>query len=244
MFLGRTVAVVVPAYNEERLIARTIQSIPSWVDEILVIDDASDDRTPKIVQTLSRPGLFLERHPQNQGVGAAIATGYRLALAHQIDLVAVMAGDAQMDPADLSAILRPVALGEADYAKGNRLAHPDVWRVMPLSRLVGTYALSLLTRPISGYWHLLDSQCGYTAISRKALLLLDLDSLYPRYGYPNDILVQLGSHKLKMVDVPVRPVYGEETSGFHPLTVAPRLLFVLARALARRIRREVLGKYP
>lgn len=235
MRLGKVIAVVVPAYNEEKLLPRTLASIPAWVDQIIVVDDASQDNTASLAASLERSGLFVHQHPQNKGVGAAITTGYRIALQKGADIVAVMAGDAQMDPADLDQLLLPLLQGKADYAKGDRLSHPEVFQVMPWSRLFGSFALSLITRPLSGYWRLSDSQCGYTAITKEALHRLDLDGLYPRYGYPNDLLIQLGARKLRVVDVTVRPVYGEEVSGFRPLTVAPKILFVLGRSTARRL---------
>jgi glycosyltransferase involved in cell wall biosynthesis len=261
---NQRIAVVIPAYNEERLLPKTLASIPAFVDSIIVVDDHSADHTSEVARTYqadapsaplnkARPqsapqtlsgssyasaiklsNLHVERHSTNKGVGAAIVTGYKIAMEQNIDIVVVMAADAQMDPADLPALLRPVLNGEADYAKGNRLSHPSVFRVMPLSRLFGSYILSLLTRPLCGYWSLLDSQCGYTAIHQRALQKLSLDELYPRYGYPNDLLVQLGARKLRIQDVVVRPVYGDEVSGFRPMTVAPKILYVLGRAALKR----------
>jgi dolichol-phosphate mannosyltransferase len=231
----QTIAVVVPAYNEERLLPKTLASIPDFIDQVIVVDDASRDATSESALRSKRPGLTVERHAHNQGVGAAIVTGYKRALRQGADIVVVMAADAQMDPSDLRPLLAPIVEGHADYTKGNRLSHPEVFRVMPWSRLAGSYALSLLTRPLSGYWSLLDSQCGYTAIHRRALERLDLDALYPRYGYPNDLLIQLGARRLRAQDVTVRPVYGDETSGFRPLTVAPKIMYVLGRALVKRL---------
>jgi dolichol-phosphate mannosyltransferase len=231
----QTIAVVIPAYNEERLLPKTLASIPDFVDQVIVVDDASRDATSESALRSERPGLTVARHAQNRGVGAAIVTGYKLALRQEADIVVVMAADAQMDPADLAPLLAPILAGHADYTKGDRLSHPEVFQVMPWSRLVGSYVLSLLTRPLSGYWSLLDSQCGYTAIHRSAIERLDLDALYPRYGYPNDLLIQLGARRLRAKDVTVRPVYGDETSGFRPLTVAPTLMYVLGRALVKRL---------
>jgi hypothetical protein len=231
----KQIAVVVPAYNEERLLPRTIASIPDFIDQVIVVDDASLDATSQSAQQSKRPNLTVVRHTKNKGVGAAIVTGYKIALQQKADIVVVMAADAQMDPADLKPLLTPILEDRADYAKGNRLSHPAVFRVMPWKRLVGSYILSLLTRPLSGYWSLLDSQCGYTAIHKRALERLALDDLYPRYGYPNDLLIQLGARGLRAVDVVVRPVYGDETSGFRPLTVAPKIMYVLARALVKRL---------
>ncbi len=130
-------------------------------------------------------------HERNLGVGAAIITGYQRALAERIDVTAVMAADAQMDPADLETLVAPVARGEVDYAKANRLFTGQAWDVIPRYRYLGNAILSLLTKIASGYWHVADSQSGYTAISLEMLELLDLDRIYPRYGFPNDMLVHL-----------------------------------------------------
>src|SRR5664279_1821085 len=164
MFKGCRVAVVVPAFNEARKIARTLRSIPGFVDHVIVVDDASADGTGRIAQRSQRRGLAVIRHDRNRGVGAAIATGYAAAFEAGADVSAVMAGDSQMDPADLMFLVEPVLAGRADYAKGNRFAWPGVYRVMPLSRAVGNVILSHLTRLASGYWHVFDSQCGYTCL--------------------------------------------------------------------------------
>lgn len=235
MWKKHSVAVVIPAYNVERQLLRVLDKLPAWVDHAIVVNDASQDATATIARKHLRAGLVLCEHAQNQGVGAAISTGYREALARGADIAVVMAGDDQMDPADLPALLAPLVEGRADYTKGNRLAHPEA-RAMPWARRFGTYALARLTRPLSGFWGLEDSQCGYTAITRRALASLALGQLYPRYGYPNDLLVQLGARGLRAVDVPVRPVYADEVSGFRPLTVAPKIALVLARAGVLRLR--------
>ena len=123
-------------------------------------------------------------HERNAGVGAAIVTGYQRALAEGIDVSCVMAADNQMDPADLEKIALPVVRGELDYAKANRLFTGEAWRVIPRSRYLGNAVLSLLTKIASGYWHVADSQSGYTAASREMLAQLDLDRIYPRLRLP------------------------------------------------------------
>jgi len=244
MFRGRKIAVVIPAFNEADKIARTVRSVPGFVDHILVVDDASSDGTGPIVERIgrrsagrgARRGLELLAHPRNRGVGAAIATGYRRALELDADATAVMAGDAQMDPADLPSLLLPVVTGSADYTKGNRFAWPGCWREMPPHRALGNLALSLLTRVSSGYLHLSDSQCGYTVASRRALLAIDPDRMFARYGYLNDLLGRLSTAGVRLVDVPVRPVYGPQwRSGIRVPRVILPLLFVLARSFVRRI---------
>ena len=240
MYKGLRVAVVIPAFNEEEAVARVVRSVPGFVDHVLVVDDASRDGTYRQASRSRRRTLEVLRHPSNRGVGAAIRTGYLRALALGADVATVMAGDGQMDPADLPRLLDPIATGSADYAKGNRFADGSVWRVMPPARIAGNIMLSLLTRITSGYWHLFDSQCGYTAASRAALQAIELEDLFPRYGYPNDLLARLGGAGMRVADVPVRPVYGPAwRSGISIATVVHPIASVLARSMARRLLERV-----
>ncbi len=242
MFRQLRIAVVIPAFNEGNKIAATVASIPDFVDEIFVIDDASTDDTSSVARAAfppATPGRVLEvvRHDENRGVGAAISTGYRCALlAGDVDVAVVMAGDGQMDPADLPALLAPIADGTADYVKGNRFKHPDIWSAMPTTRIVGNVLLSAATRVTSGYHHVFDSQCGYTAIHRRALAAIDLDVLWARYGYPNDLLSRLYVAGVRVVDVPVRPIYGDQwRSGINFGTALHPLPWVLLRSWSTRI---------
>ena len=244
MYRGLSTAVVIPAFNEELAIGAAIDTVPDFVDHVIVVDDASHDDT---LNQACRPrkgrALHLVRHGKNRGVGAAIVSGYRFALDLGADVVAVMAGDGQMDPADLPGLLDPLVDGRADYAKGNRFAHRSVWRVMPKSRIAGNLLLSFATKVTSGYWRVFDSQCGYTAITRRALQRLDLDRLFPRYGYPNDLLARLHAAQARVVDVPVRPVYGEAwKSGIRPHNVVYPISFVLARSWVQRVSEESRGQ--
>ncbi|OCC15888.1 glycosyl transferase, group 1 family protein [Dissulfuribacter thermophilus] len=242
MFEGKSIAVVIPAYNESALIGKVIETMPEFVDHIIVVDDCSRDNTKEIVKRYqsTNPKITLIEHQENQGVGGAIVTGYKWARGKKIDVTAVMAGDAQMDPADLPNIVRPVARGEADYTKGNRLFHGEAWKVMPKYRYLGNSFLSLLTKIASGYWHIADSQTGYTAISLEALELLDLDKIYKRYGMPNDILIRLNELNMRVRDVPVRPVYNiGEKSGIK----LRKVLFTIPVLLLRGFFRRLFFKY-
>ena len=238
-YQGHSVAVVVPAYNEEVLIRRVIETMPGYVDKIVVVDDASKDRTVEVVRGYEAQldeRLVLLEHETNRGVGGAIATGYRWCRDQAVDAVAVMAGDAQMDPEDLPALLDPVVKGEVDYAKGNRLFTGDAWNQIPRVRYLGNSAMSLLTKIASGYWHVADSQAGYTVINLRGLRLVDWDKMYQRYGQPNDLLVRLNVHSLRVRDVPVRPVYDiGEDSGVRPIRMIPRLSWLLLRLFLYRI---------
>ncbi len=227
MLEGKRIAVVVPAYNEADRIAAVVSSLPSFVDVVVVVDDASTDETSRIARA-TRSDAVVVAHRENRGVGAAIATGYREAIARDADIAVVMAGDGQMSPLDLARVALPIAKGRADYAKGDRLSHRDVAGSMPLPRLVLGRALSSLTRSATGLVGLSDSQCGFTAISRAAIETVDLAMLYPRYGYPNDLIGLVAARGLRIVDVVVAPIYRGEKSGLRPWH-----LFVIGTLVAR-----------
>jgi glycosyltransferase involved in cell wall biosynthesis len=242
MYRDRSVAVVVPAYNEELLIGRTVEGMPDFVDHIVVVDDASKDGTSEKVKELSEKDerVVLITLPENLGVGGAIRTGYAWCRDRSIDIAVVMAGDGQMDPADLPALLDPVVSGRADYTKGNRLITGEAWNTIPRVRYLGNAALSFLTKIASGYWHIADSQTGYTAINLRALKLIPVENIYPRYGMPNDLLVTLNIYGLRVMDVPVKPVYGiGEKSGIR----IPLAVFTIGWLIIRLFFRRLMSKY-
>ena len=174
MFEGKSVAVVVPAYDEEVLLPQTLAGIPDFVDRVYVVDDASRDATAERASAAAAadPRIEVVVHERNRGVGAAIVSGYERAIADRIDVTSVMAADNQMDPADLEALVAPVARGEVDYAKANRLFTGQAWQLIPKHRDLGNAVLSLLTKIASGYWHVADSQAGYTALGLETPGLL------------------------------------------------------------------------
>jgi len=246
MFESRRVLVVVPAHNEERLIGQVLATMPPLVDRIIVVDDASTDRTAAILgEAGPRMGdrLRVIRRPKNGGVGAAIVSGYEAALeeGEQNALVAVMAGDAQMDPSDLPRLLTPLVQDKADYTKGNRLFTGEAWKIIPRHRYLGNAMLSLLTKIASGYWHVADSQSGYTAVTSEALSVLQLHRLYPRYGFPNHLLVELNNYDFRVRDVPIRPVYNVgEVSGIRLHRVVPTLSWLLVKCYFWRMKEKYI----
>jgi len=244
LFEGKTVAVVVPCYNEETQVGRVLETVPAFVDCVIVVDDCSGDGTREVVrQFIQRDGadsrVVLIEHQRNAGVGAAILTGYKEAIRRRMDVTAVMAGDGQMDPDELHLLVGPVARGEVDYAKGNRLFYRGAWNTIPRHRYLGNAFLSMLTKIASGYWHVADSQTGYTAISLEALETADLDGLYPRYGYPNDLLVRLNVHNFRVADVPIRPVYNVgERSDIRLHKVVPRMAWLIFKRFCWRMKEK------
>lgn len=288
MLKGKTVAVVVPAYNEETQIGMVIETMPDFVDRIVVVNDGSKDNTAKIVleyvsscklkclpikkqvtnvneNIYNKADIVLQEvreseekyypkhviansfennrivliNQENSGVGAAIATGYKLCRDYNIDCTAVMAGDGQMDPSELLSIVSPVIEDGIDYCKGNRLSHPAAKYIVPQIRYIGNNILSLMTKVASGYWSVSDTQTGYTAISLSALKKIDLYNIYHTYGCPNDILVKLNIVNATLLEVPIKPVYNVgEKSKMKIFKVAPKIFSLLIRGFFKRLWRK------
>lgn len=287
MLNNKTIAVVVPAYNEERQIGRVIETMPEFVDRIIIVNDLSKDNTAEVVmgyirsekgsltirnklatevekthfnraeqvlhvktkeevryfnpseianKNLDTDRIILINHKVNGGVGGAIATGYKWCKDHDIDCTAVMAGDGQMDPAELESICRPVIDEGIDYVKGNRLIHRSAWLVVPRIRYFGNSILSIFTKVASGYWRVSDTQTGYTAISNAALNALHLHEIYRRYGMPNDMLVKLNISMCTLREVKIKPVYrvGEQ-SKMKMIEVVPRISYLLFKSFFKRL---------
>jgi glycosyltransferase involved in cell wall biosynthesis len=255
MYKDQSIAVVITAYNEAGFVGDVISTVPEFVDKIYAVDDGSTDSTWTEIRehavatnggqstiplsetdTAQRPVVVPIKHKANQGVGAAIKTGYRHALADGIDTIAVMNGDGQMDPAILDRIIDPVVEGRADYAKGNRLLSREHSRGMGAWRRFGNACLTVLTKIASGYWKTMDPQNGYTAISNQALSQLDLDSLYDDYGFLNDILVKLNAKSMRVADVEMTARYGEEKSTISYHRFIPSVSLLLLRGFLWRLK--------
>ena len=235
MFDDKKVAVVVPAFNEEGLVASTVSTIPAFVDKIYVVDDGSTDATVERAEGADER-VEVIRHEKNEGVGAAIVTGYRRSAADEYDVTCVMAADGQMDPDDLEMLVRAIASNECDYAKANRLFTGQAWQLIPKTRYLGNAVLSFLTKIASGYWHVADSQSGYTAVNLETIRMVDLERVYRRYGFPNDLLVHLNVWNRRVRDYPSRPIYGVgERSGIRLRKVIPRISWLLLKGFFWRM---------
>ncbi|MGD0021421.1 MAG: glycosyltransferase family 2 protein [Smithellaceae bacterium] len=288
MLSNKIVAVVVPAYNEEKQIGQVLETMPDFVDRIIVVNDCSPDNTAATVlnyinkrQSPVRqiktnkvtyrnddkynradylltekqqiqmkyfiPSEIANANPEadriilinnlkNGGVGAAIARGYKWCLDNRIDCTAVMAGDGQMDPAELESICLPVINEEIDYVKGNRLIHGGARLIIPKTRHLGNAVLSILTKIASGYWHVSDTQTGYTAISLAALSAIKLHDIYKNFGMPNDMLVKLNIAFCSLKEVKIKPVYNiGESSKMKVAIVIPRISWLLFKSFFKRL---------
>ena len=238
MYRDNKICVIVTAFNEEILIARTINTIPEYVDRIVVVDDCSTDNTQNIVEQIKKRNSRVHyiRHDKNNGVGAAITTGFLWSKENNTDITVIMNGDSQMDPVDLPDLLNPIVDNKTDFSKGNRFASGKAWNKIPHIRYLGNSALSLMTKIASGYWHVTDSQSGYIAINKRALESLPLEYLYKGFGVPNEILVRLNIANMRVTDVPINSVYGigEKSSiKIHKVTLS--IFILIIRLFFRRM---------
>ncbi|UHQ95416.1 glycosyltransferase family 2 protein [Haloterrigena alkaliphila] len=256
MYKGHRIGVVVTAYDEADFVGTVIETVPDFVDRIYAVDDRSPDDSWAVIQDVaarinadadSEPALALAdggdsrrvvpiRHEENRGYGAAVKTGYRRAAADGMDVVAVMNGDGQMDPDILDRIIDPVVEGEADYAKGNRLLHPEDREGMSTFRFVGNAMLTGLSKFASGYWTIGDPQNGYTAISRETIEQLELDEITDRYGFLNHILTHLNVYERRVADVSMPAVYGDEESSIRYVPFVRFVSLLLLRSFLWRVK--------
>jgi glycosyltransferase involved in cell wall biosynthesis len=235
VYNGARIAAVVPAYKEELMIGRVIETMPEFVDHIVIVDDNSPDGTSAAVLAIDDDRVTLIRHEVNQGVGGAIITAHRAAIELGADINVVMAGDAQMDPAYLPPLLDAVTKEGYGFAKANRFFAPESFQGMPGYRVFGNIVLSFMTKLASGYWHLFDPQNGYTAVRTEVLRRIPLDAVAKRYSFENDLLIHLNILQVPATDVPIPAVYDDEVSSIRLSKVVPELLSLLTRGFWRRI---------
>ncbi|HYE52568.1 MAG TPA: glycosyltransferase family 2 protein [Azospirillaceae bacterium] len=208
-----TVAVVIPCYRVAGKVLSVIAGIGPEVDQIYVVDDACPEGSGALVQEKRQdPRVRVLFHEANQGVGGAMVTGFRAALAGGADIVVKLDGDGQMDPALIPTLIAPLLAGTADYAKGNRFFDLEGLAAMPAVRLVGNAVLSFFAKASTGYWSVMDPTNGFCAITATALRLVPLDKLSRGYFFETDLLFRLALVRAVVADVPFRAVYGDEVS--------------------------------
>lgn len=240
MYREKRIALSIPAYNEERLIRATLEAVPVEIDGIYVVDDGSVDNTTDVVRQVCDldPRIVLIEHGKNRGVGQAIITGYQKASEAGFDIVVVTGGDHQMPMEQIPNLLDPLVDGVADYTKGNRFQMPESGlKDMPWSRFIGNALISIMTKMASGYYKVYDVVDGFTAISKKAIDLVDWSQAWKGYGYPMDFLVRLNAYGLRVRDVPRRAIYlkGERQSQIKGLPYALKVAPMLVRGFFWRL---------
>lgn len=214
MYRNVKIAMVIPAYNEEKLISKTIETLPDFVDYAVVINDGSNDSTLSIIESMQRGNkkLIVLNNDGNCGVGTTVVNGFRRGLETDADVIGVMAGDAQCDPSYISKMVDALVDKGADYVKANRFVHRDALAKMPTYRRIGNILITILTKFSTGYYSIFDTQNGYGVFSRKALEGISFDLIGKRYDYENTLLTALSVINAKVIDEPVPAVYGDEVS--------------------------------
>ncbi|HOP90298.1 MAG TPA: glycosyltransferase family 2 protein [Ottowia sp.] len=219
------IAVAIPSYKVQNHVLDVIARIPPQVERIYVVDDKCPNGSGTLVQQSCRdPRVRVIFHEQNQGVGGAVATAYRAALADGMDIVVKVDGDGQMNPALIPHFTRPITRGKADYTKGNRFYRPESLRGMPPLRLFGNAALSFINKLSTGYWSIMDPTNGYTAIHTSVLREMPLHKLEKRYFFETDMLYHLNTMRAVVHDVPMDAVYADEESSLKVSKVLPEFM--------------------
>ncbi len=237
MYKKNKIAVSIPAYNEEKHIKKTLETIPSYVDLIVVVDDKSLDKTAHIILKCIKKDkrIHLLVSEKNQGLGGTVVMAHTYASKKNADIVVVMAGDDQMDPKYLPLLLDATIEDKVDYAKGNRFFHLQDLKKMPPFRIIGNIFLSLVSKICTGYWSVSDPINGYTALRVKTFKKIDPSQIGSRFGFEPSMLVELAILKAKVKDVFIPARYGDEKSKVNLLLDPLKVLQVFAKGLVRRI---------
>lgn len=230
------VAVVVPCYRVKSHILGVLSRIGPEVGRVFVVDDACPDDSGQLVQQQCKdPRVVVLRHDVNQGVGAAVMTGYAAALRDGADVIVKVDGDGQMDPALITHFTTPILKGQADYTKGNRFYDLTHIGQMPGLRLAGNAALSLMAKLSTGYWNLFDTTNGFTAIHAKVARRIAFDKVSPRYFFETDLLFRLNIIRAVVVDIPMDACYRNEESNLRVGQVLGEFLIKHVRNFFKRV---------
>lgn len=230
------ISVVIPSYRVRDKVLQVIAAIPQQVDRIYVVDDACPEETGAfVIQSCRDPRVTVLRHDRNRGVGGAVMSGYRAALADGTDVIVKIDGDGQMDPGLLFRFARPILAGEADYTKGNRFYHAHSLSAMPRIRLFGNAALSFMSKFSTGYWNIFDPTNGFTAISAYVAELLLQHRLSESYFFESDVLFRLNTIRAKVMDIPMEAKYEDEVSNLNVRRVFTEFLYKHVRNTVKRI---------
>ena len=233
------VAVVIPCYKVSAQIAGVIRNIGPEVTDIFVVDDACPENSSKAAKAVGDPRVICLSHNENQGVGSAVITGYKAALAAGAQVIVKLDGDGQMNPGLISRFIQPILAGKADYTKGNRFYYPEDVQSMPITRLFGNLALSFMAKISSGYWNIFDSTNGYTAIDARVLAVLPFEKIAKRYFFESDMLFRLYNAQAVVQDIPMAAIYQGEPSSLTP----HNMILPFIKGHARNFFKRLLYQY-
>ena len=243
MFRDLKVTVVVPCYNEEKMVGMTVATMPDIVDTIITVNDGSTDDTLNVLHRLATedPRVIVLDNDRNHGIGYSLVNGFKHALATtDSDIIGVLAGDAQCDPTYIAPMLEELDDEKLDYVKANRFFHRDALKAMPRYRQLGNIFISLLTKFSTGYYSISDTQNGYGFFTRRIMEKMDFFYIGERYDYENTMLIALSIAGARIKDVPVPAIYGDETSTIKVLPTSLRALRAVWVGFWRRLYRKYI----
>lgn len=238
MYRNLKVAVVIPCYNEEKLIKKTIDKIPDIVDYIIPVNDASTDKTIEKLNEIAKTNkrVTVVDLDKNQGVGGALISGYMHSLAHtDATAIGIVAGDDQFDTAYLQPMLDDFIDQKADYVKASRFFHREEFKTMPKYRQFGNIFISLLTKFSTGYYSITDITNGCGFLRRSVIEKVDFSIVQKRYDYETSMLTALSIANAKVIDHAVPAFYGDEKSTIKLIPTALRNLRAVWVGFWRRI---------
>lgn len=237
MYRNLRVAAILPCYNEEKLIAKTINTLPDFVDQIVAVDDLSTDKTWSIIKDLAKKNKKVTpiHLKVNEGIGGAYINGFEAILKGKADLIFTMAGDAQCNQDYMSNMIDTLIDEKLDYVKANRFVHLEELKQMPAFRRIGNTVITILTKFSSGYYNIFDSQNGYGVFMRKTVEKLPFEHIGRRYDYENTLLIALSIMGARIKDEPVPAIYGDEVSTIPVFKTTIRALNVVWRGFWKRM---------
>ncbi|PIP30780.1 glycosyl transferase, partial [bacterium (Candidatus Howlettbacteria) CG23_combo_of_CG06-09_8_20_14_all_37_9] len=246
MYRNNKIVAVIPAYNEEKLIGKVIQKMPAFIDNMIIINDGSHDKTEDAIIKTGDNRVIYIKNENNIGVGGSVCKGAEKAKKIKADIIVTMAGDDQCDPKYLPKLLDPIIEDKCDFTKGNRFFSRDSLHGMPFHRIFGSIVLSFMNKIASGYWSIFDPQNGYSAQSFRAFEKIDFNRITKRFAYENDLLINLNIIDARVKDIPIPALYGEEASSMKIWKIVPSFSWFLFKGFFRRIFRKyvIRGFHP
>lgn len=238
MYRKLETAVVIPCYNEEKMITQTIKKIPEYIDHIIAVNDASTDNTIGVLNKLKKQysKLIIVDNKVNQGVGGALIAGYDYAIKNtKATAIGIVAGDDQFDSSYLKAMLDDFIDQSADYVKASRFFHREAFKTMPKYRQFGNIFISLLTKFSTGYYSITDITNGCGWLRREIIEKVDFSIVEKRYDYETSMLTALSIANAKVIDHAVPAHYGDEKSTIKLIPTAWRNLKAVWKGFWRRI---------
>jgi glycosyltransferase involved in cell wall biosynthesis len=200
-----TIAVVIPALNEEKQVGQVIEAIPEFADHIIVVDDGSTDLT---VEVAEKTGAQVISHKTNMGVGAALSTGVKAVLNMDVDIMVNMDADGQFDPADIEKLVQPILEGHADFVTASRFIDKAFKPKMSVVKYLGNRFMSKFISRLTRQ-KFYDVSCGFRAYSRETLQRLNL---FGEFTYTQETFIDLAFKGISILEVPVH-VKGKREHG-------------------------------